>query len=118
MGSGKLGSMYGELTSISNMGSGQDSKPGPCVHQAQTLTPAPSYYPCIVRDIFLMSSVQFYFSARAVPIFIVSAVADSLLELFSLSEWIPHQYDESVSGDYLSMMNLYYKCLLHHRGVH
>ena len=45
MGVGKLESMYGELTSISNMGSGQDSNPGPCVHQARTLTTAPSYYP-------------------------------------------------------------------------
>ena len=36
MGVGKLGSMYGgELASINKMGSGQDSDPGPCVHQAQ-----------------------------------------------------------------------------------
>ena len=47
MGVGKLGSMYGELTSISNMGSDQDSNPGPCVHQARTLNTAPSYYPKI-----------------------------------------------------------------------
>ena len=45
MGVGKLGSMYGELTSISHMGSDQDSNLGPCIHQARTLTTAPSYYP-------------------------------------------------------------------------
>ena len=45
MGVGKLGSMYGELTSISSMGSGQDSNAGLSVHQAGTLTTAPSYYP-------------------------------------------------------------------------
>ena len=44
MGVGKLGSMYGELTSISNMGSGQDSNSELSVHQARTLTTAPSYY--------------------------------------------------------------------------
>ena len=49
MGVGKLGSMYGELTSISYMGSGQDSNPGPCVHQARTLTTAPSYYPVLIQ---------------------------------------------------------------------
>ena len=48
MGVGKLGSMYGELTSISNMGSDQDLNPGPCVHQARTLTTAPSYYPTTI----------------------------------------------------------------------
>ena len=40
MGVGKLGSMYGELTSISVIGCGQDLNPGPYVHQAQTLTTA------------------------------------------------------------------------------
>ena len=44
MGVGKLGSMYGELTSISNMGSDQDSNLRPNDHQAQTPTTAPSCY--------------------------------------------------------------------------
>ena len=37
--------MYGEHNSISSMGSAQVSNPGLSVHQAQTLTTAPSYYP-------------------------------------------------------------------------
>ena len=45
MGVGKLGSMYGELTSISNMGSDRDSNLRPNDHQARTLTTAPSCYP-------------------------------------------------------------------------
>ena len=40
MGVGKLGSMYGELTSISNMGRDRDSNLGPNDHQARTLTTA------------------------------------------------------------------------------
>ena len=44
MGMGKLGSTYGELTSLSNIGCSQDLNLGPCAHQAQTLTTAPSYH--------------------------------------------------------------------------
>ena len=42
---GKLGSMYGELTSINSMGSDQDSNLRPCGLKASTLTTAPSCYP-------------------------------------------------------------------------
>ena len=45
LGVGKLGSMYGELTSISSMGSDQDSNPGPSDHQTRTPTTTPSCYP-------------------------------------------------------------------------
>ena len=45
MGVGKLGSMYGELDSISNMESDWDSNLRPNDHQARTLTTAPSCYP-------------------------------------------------------------------------
>ena len=41
----KPGSMYGELTSISSMGSEQDSNLRPVDHKAQTLTTTPSCYP-------------------------------------------------------------------------
>ena len=41
---GALGSMYGELTSISSMGSDQDSNRWPIDHTAQTLTTTPSCY--------------------------------------------------------------------------
>ena len=59
MGVGKLGSMYGELTSISNMESDRDSNLRPNNHQAQTLTTAPSCY--------LRSSVIYYAYIGVVP---------------------------------------------------